>query len=109
MSAWFISFADKTGSRGVTVVRATDPASALRMVNAARINPGGEALIVRIPPNVEAAMAGWNMRLVPPAEARRFDREHPNLVKANEDVIPETYCVCRGCNEAQMISCVHRQ
>lgn len=68
---YWLSFVGDEGSRGVSIVRATDFVDAIRVAHALSINPGGEVQGFCIPAPFDADIAsGYVDRLIPPDEAR---------------------------------------
>lgn len=54
MTLWYISFADKLGFRGATVVKSASANGALATATARGLNPGGEAWIIPVPQDADA-------------------------------------------------------
>ncbi len=55
MPMYYISFATAAAFLGATVVRADDAKSAIKEATLRGLNPGGEAMVVEVPPDVESA------------------------------------------------------
>lgn len=96
MTWFYISFADRAGFRGGTVVEANDDGDAVHVATARKLNPGGEAMVVQVPADkIDAPdIVGLRYRLADKTE----------LLGGGGFVAPHRHgaIVCEQCNEEEV-------
>jgi hypothetical protein len=102
MTYWYISFATDDGFRGATVVAGSNPKSALANATLRGLNPGGEAAILEVLPEMEAEsdMQAMINRLVGRNEmVERGAKRARDLPQEMQDIFDEeAEMVCADCN-----------
>jgi hypothetical protein len=95
MGWFYISFADRKGFRGGTVVQAKDAPGALAEATKRGLNPGGEAQIIRVPnANIENPnIVALRNRLADRNEMLTQREGHAGMRH------PKGTFVCDDCNE----------
>lgn len=105
MSLFYISFATDAGFRGATVIDAIGEFDAIATTHVLGINPGGEAAILEMPPDMDAKaraeMNSYKNRLVTKEEliangAKRLADLPEYMQDRFED---EAVKICDECNE----------
>jgi hypothetical protein len=104
VSDFYISFASSDdGFLGATVVAAEDARKALSLVTELGLNPGGEAAIFGIPPDISESgrvqLASYRGRLVGLAELRANGALSPQDAPEVQDALDGlATIVCEDCN-----------
>lgn len=105
MTYWYISFATDEGFRGATVVKARNAEGALAEATRRKLNPGGEAAILKVPKKaeVEPDMQAMINRLLGREEmlvqgGKRHGDCSEEFKEAFESAVD---VVCADCNEPQ--------
>lgn len=102
---YYISFATDACFLGATVVMAKDKTGALSEANRLGINPGGEAAILDMPPNLSAAglaeMLSYRNRLVTKDEllSNGAQRVGDAPCTVQDGFNREATIVCEDCNQ----------
>lgn len=63
LSHWYLSYAGEDGFRGAVFLQAPGPASAVLIANIEKLSPGGEVMIVAVPPEHIPEPKFWNRLL----------------------------------------------
>lgn len=97
----YVSFADPDrGFLGVVVAPTDDPGTAIDLINAAGVNPGGQAVLVLVPPAVYP-----HLRLLSREELVAITGEFVRLrdlpKEQQEAFIANSFLLCEDCNNGQ--------
>mgnify|MGYP001434113113 CR=1 FL=1 len=101
MTHWFISFATDDGFLGATVVAAEDDAGALEEATRRGLNPGGEAVIIQVPPEADggADMTRLLNRLADKEEMLAHGGKRIGDMSDDERARLDASFVCDKCND----------